>query len=116
MTPGEAALRYLDEGLAPIPVPFRSKNPSFQGWQKLKVTPETVGEYFPTGRKMNVGIRLGAPSNGVSDVDCDSLDSISIAEAFLPNTRRFGRPQKPKSHVLVRVPDWQGAGQIPFKD
>lgn len=42
---GQAACDYASEyiarGWAPIPVPWRSKNPGYDGWQHLRVTADT---------------------------------------------------------------------------
>jgi hypothetical protein len=54
-----AAEVYLERGLAPIPVPPRSKDPEYTGWQHLFLTPDTLDQHFQPHQAKNVG-RSGA--------------------------------------------------------
>ena len=96
---------YIRHGFAPIPVKFRSKEPTLKGWNKLRISEIQVEEYFdeiPT----NIGILTGKPSAGLVDVDIDHPDALRFVRYFLPQTNCvFGRASKPKSHLLYRVPD-----------
>jgi hypothetical protein len=47
--PFEIALEYIDRGWAPIPVPFKEKEPRIMAWQKQRLTRETAGQYFNSG-------------------------------------------------------------------
>ena len=96
-------LGYLQRGWAVIPVPFRSKNPGFKGWERLRITSESIGSYF-NGEPQNVGVLLGEPSAWLVDVDLDHARCVALADQFLPSTPAvFGRPGKPRSHRIYRV-------------
>lgn len=101
-TPRELALGYIRRGWAPIPIPHREKNPGFPGWQRLRVTEETVSKYFSgNGRPQNIGVLHGEPSGGLADADLDSREALALAGTFLPATGAvFGRAGKPRSHRL----------------
>lgn len=95
-------LSYLDRGWVPIPIPRGDKRPNTRGWQNLKVTKDTVGQYFTNSS--NVGILLGDPSRGLVDVDLDALEARELADTFLPQTGCiFGRPSAPRSHRIYQV-------------
>ena len=74
------ALHYAQRGWAVIPVPFRSKNPGFKGWEQLRVTRETATKYF-NGQPQNIGVLLGEPSGWLIDVDLDHLRAVELAAA-----------------------------------
>ena len=80
----KAVLSYIDRRWAPIPIPRGQKAPNTPGWQNLKVTKETVGQYFED--PSNVGILLGDPSGGLIDIDLDSSEARVLADTFLPQT------------------------------
>ena len=42
----EIAKQYCEEGLYPIPIQYKEKNPTVAGWQNLKVTTDNVDQYF----------------------------------------------------------------------
>ncbi len=89
-TPLEAARSYVKRGWMPLPVPFRSKNPGFNGWQKFRVTECDLSRYF-NERQQNVGVLLGAVSGDLVDVDLDCADAVALAPQFLPtNGAVFG--------------------------
>ena len=86
-----------------IPVPHRSKNPGFDGWQRLRLTAETIHDHF-NGQPQNIGVLLGEPSGWLIDVDLDHPRAVELAAQFLPPTPAiFGRAGKPRSHWLYRV-------------
>lgn len=104
-TPLDAAREYLRRGFMPLPVPYKAKNPGFQGWQRFAVLEANLAEHF--GRaKMNVGVLLGAPSGGLMDVDLDAPEALRLAPHLLPETgATFGRASNPRSHFLYIAPD-----------
>ena len=79
------ASEYIARGWAPIPVPWRSKNPGYDGWQHLRVTADTLHQYF-NGTRQNVGVLLGDPSGGLVDIDLDCPEVLIAARHFLPDT------------------------------
>ena len=98
----EIAREALHDGAAPVPCPWGSKEPGFTGWPSIRVTAETVGQYF-NGQPQNVGQLLGEPSGGLVDVDLDCTEAIRLAARFLPPTgRAYGRASKPRSHMDYR--------------
>jgi hypothetical protein len=101
----ELVLNYIDQGFAPIPVKFKSKEPINKGWTDLAISKNNIADYF-RGEPTNIGILTGERSGGLVDVDIDNIDALKFAEWFLPDTDCvFGRESKPKSHRVYRVPD-----------
>ncbi len=91
------AKRYCEEGLHPIPVQYKGKNPTVSGWTNLKVTPNNAEQYF-NGKKTNIGILLG---DGLIDIDIDDERLLVLAKDILPPSGLvFGRASKPSSHYL----------------
>ena len=121
MTAHDIARSYLlmDRHWKPVPIPFRAKGPTIRGWQNLSITVENLGQYF-NGEPQNVGVQMGAVSNGLTDVDLDCAEAIALAPRFLPSTPAvFGRQGKPKSHYLYTMTDADGApdkGWLKFGD
>ncbi len=60
----EYVKRYLDRGLAPIPVPYRTKEPVIAGWPDLRVTKADISKLFTL--PCNVGVLLGTASEDLS--------------------------------------------------
>lgn len=105
MTAIDVARSYIDRGWAPVPIPFKAKGPTIDGWQKLSINKDDVDKYF-NGEDQNVGVILGAASGGLADVDLDCEEAIILAPKLLPTTSAiFGRQSKPKSHYLYKVTD-----------
>ena len=102
MTALNAARDYLRRGWAPIPIPFRSKNPGFAGWQKLRLAETDLERHFNC-RPQNVGVLLGEPSGWLVDIDIDNRRCAELAGEHLPPTAVFGRASNPRSHWLYRV-------------
>ena len=99
-SPREIARSYLHRGWRPLPVPHRSKNPGFEGWQNLKVTETDLPQYF-NGKPQNIGVLLGAASGNLVDVDLDCDRAVALASHFLLTTCAiFGRQTRPRSHWL----------------
>lgn len=100
MTPLDYASVYLKRGWAPVPVPYRSKNPGYKNWEQTRLTAADLPLRFRRARQ-NVGILMGEPSNGLLDADLDTPQAIALAPLFLPATGCvFGRLTKPQSHWL----------------
>ncbi len=96
----DIAKDYSLRGWQPIPIAHRSKNPNLSGWQKLSLTENDLPIHF-NGKPQNIGVHLGAKSNGLTDIDLDSPEAVKIADYFLPQTEAvFGRASKPRSHRL----------------
>jgi putative DNA primase/helicase len=96
-----AARAYAAAGFAPVPVPFCAKRPKLPGWQKLRLKPEDIPQYFD-GQPRNIGLILGVgPTGGLVDVDLDTAEAAAAARELLPNTSfRYGRQSKPASHAM----------------
>lgn len=102
MSSTEYARLYMSLGAAPIPVPFKSKNPNEKGWQKIRLSEDDIDRVF--GRRVNIGLLVGDPSTGLIDVDLDAPDAIVAADVLLPYTPMVhGRKGKPRSHRWYRV-------------
>lgn len=102
--PRSAAAIYLGRGLAPVPVPARSKKATLPGWESLRLTAEDLPGHFPDGVPMNVGVLNGAPSGNLLDVDLDCSEARCVAPRLLPDTGWvFGRSGAPRSHRLYRT-------------
>jgi putative DNA primase/helicase len=88
------AKAYRDLGWVPIPLRVRSKAPIAPKWTQQVVDDKTE---WPG----NIGVRLGAPSAGLVDVDLDCEEARSLAPVILPRTGTvFGRPGAQGSHWL----------------
>jgi DNA polymerase I-like protein with 3'-5' exonuclease and polymerase domains len=96
-----AAELYLEKGLAAIPLPPRSKDPGYAGWQQLRLTPAALDAHFPADEARNVGVLNGAPSGNALDVDLDCPQAVTAAAFLLPATGWvFGRASAPRSHWI----------------
>src|SRR5215467_11551972 len=81
---------YINLGLAPIPMKFRSKRPINKEWNKLAISVDDIEAYFD-GTPQNIGILTGRPSGGLVDVDIDDADALIFASYFLPRTNCIAR-------------------------
>ncbi len=106
----EAARGYIKRGWSVVPVPRGEKGCKLDGWQNLRIKPEQVGEFFT--RDSNVGILVGEPSGGITDIDLDCEAAIEIGAKLLPSTLRSGRGLG-DSHYWYVSP---GSASIKFKD
>jgi putative DNA primase/helicase len=98
-------------GFKPIPIPRGSKNPG-KGWNRLSVTEAEVdGLFAPDG---NIGIRLGAPSGGLVDVDLDCDEAVLLRGFLEPTDLRHGRPGRLSSHHFYLCDD--AGRRVCFKD
>jgi putative DNA primase/helicase len=102
---------YIKRGLAPIPIPPRSKNPNRERWQEERWTVEDVPRLWSDGK--NVGILCGSPSRGRVDIDCDCLEAVRLAPKFLESTIKGGRDTVPGSHWWYTSP---GCPSMTLKD
>ena len=99
----DAARAYTARGWSVIPIPHRSKNPGFLGWEQTRLASDDLPHQF-NGRQLNIGVLLGEPSGWVVDVDLDHARCLELADQFLPPTPAvFGRPGKNRSHRIYRV-------------
>jgi hypothetical protein len=100
MTALAVALSYIARGWNPVPIPHRSKAPVHGDWQQRIINTQSAPQFFNGGPK-NVGVIMGATSHGLTDVDLDCAEAITIAPFILPKTSAiFGRPSKRASHWL----------------
>lgn len=107
--------QYLDAGFSITPVLPRSKAAFFQDWANRDELGRAELMALYTGTDYNFGIRLGAPSGGLIDVDLDCVEAVAIAALFLPETdATFGRAGKQDSHWLYRC-DLQDTHKFIFK-
>jgi hypothetical protein len=113
----EAAKLYLSKGWSPIPLPPRSKNPGFRDWHELRLTLDTLHQYFLPDRACNIGVLNGSPSGNLVDVDLDCGEARLIARRLLPATGAvFGRKTAPQSHWLYRTSQALDRAQVKFED
>lgn len=100
----DVARSYLSRGWVPLPVPFRSKSPGFEGWQNFTITEAALPRHFG-GTQLNIGVLLGKASGDLADVDLDCTEAVMLAPHFLPATGAiFGRQTRPRSHWLYVSP------------
>ena len=67
----EAAQKYIDQGMAVIPVKSLSKMPALSGWQNRSVGDVDITADFTEGSNSNIGIVLGSQSGGIVDIELD---------------------------------------------
>jgi len=106
---------YLEAGWVPLPIATREKGPREQGWSTRTLTTvrESFDRDFRAGEEMNVGVLLGEPSGGLTDLDLDCEEAVELAPLFLPPTMSFGRESRRKSHLIYKSP---GSKTNQFKD
>lgn len=105
----DAAVKtYLAEGWSLVPIPRGEKGPRLPNWQN---TTFSEADFKPTD---NIGVKLGEPSGGLTDVDLDCKEAVLSAESLLPKTQRIhGRLSKRRSHYWYVTPGIKSEG---FKD
>jgi hypothetical protein len=92
------AKTYIDNGWAVVPLNAGEKRASVR-WQNTTYKPSDFLD------DSNIAVKLGDPSNGLVDVDCDHPFAVTAAKQLLPATGRvFGRSSKPSSHYLFLCP------------
>ena len=116
LTPRQLALDLIARGFAPVPVPVGAKAPNLPKWQLLRITAETVDQYF-NGTRLNAGAIMGPSSNNLTDVDLDCKEAMALAPSFLPKTNSiYGRASKRRSHYLYYCGDADPKSVIRLKD
>ena len=95
----EAARIYTRNGLGVIPVPYKEKGPRLNDWPNLRIEEEDIPTFF-NGEPLNIGVLLGEPSNGLTDIDLDCIEAVKLAPVFLGETWMFGRASKQRSHWI----------------
>jgi len=100
----KTALSYIERGWQPVPVGHKAKKPLGDEWQnREKLTARTAPKWF-NGGALNIGVQLGAKSDGLTDVDLDVREAIVAAPLLLPKTNaKFGRASKQQSHWLYKT-------------
>jgi predicted P-loop ATPase len=90
----DIARAYQSLGWVPVRILPGKKQPAGgNGWEKLRPTPE---EWRPGE---GVGLLLGDPSQGLTDIDLDCPEALALAPHFLPPTQRVhGRTGAPAAH------------------
>jgi hypothetical protein len=106
-----AAAKYIERGVAVIPVPDEEKKPSLPGWQELRLTVEDVPRYWTNGQ--NIGALNGEPAGWRVCVDQDVSEAATLSGRFLPPTLTSGRESRSHSHWWYVSP---GAQTEKFKD
>ncbi len=115
--PRKAAELYLLNRWVPVPLHRGTKKPTLDGYQNLRPVPEDLDGLFPPGRPINVGLLLGAPSDGLIDCDLDCMEAVRAAPLLMPRTDLVsGRASKPRSHYWYQVADPPGRAAEKFKD
>jgi len=74
----EAVHVVLGESVVLLPIPSRKKGPVFKGWQDTTLTQTQKPEYLRRLNQGNIGVLLGAPSNGLCTVDIDSNMELEV--------------------------------------
>jgi Bifunctional DNA primase/polymerase, N-terminal/Family of unknown function (DUF5906) len=98
----DAALEYIAQGFAPVPIPHRAKGPIIDEWHTLRISVEDAPKYFNC-KQQNIGVILGGASGGLTDLDLDSAEAIAAAPYLLPPTAIFGHESKPDSHWIYKT-------------
>lgn len=97
-----AARRWNGKGYNVIPIPYREKRPTIDGWQNLRLTPNDLAKHF-SAPQMNIGLLLGEPY-GICDVDLDCDEALHLWQTFAPPTKCiFGHQSKTFSHFLYHA-------------
>lgn len=92
------ALKLIELGMSPLPVPYGEKRPIITGWPALRIGKNDVADHFNSSRQ-NIGVILGV--NGVADIDLDCPEAIAAAGGLMPTTQFiFGRDSTPRTHRL----------------
>lgn len=99
----DIARDYIARGWAVVPIPHRSKSPVVKDWPNLRITTETIPQFF-NGKPQNIGVILGTPSGNLVDIDIDHPAVNALAHDYLPPTDAvFGHKSNPSSHYLYRT-------------
>lgn len=85
MNPQTWAEYYASRGWQVVRIEPMQKGPRDKNWPDLLYPPES----FTPGS--NIGVKLGARSGGLLDIDLDCPEAAVLAPLFLPDTIKFGR-------------------------
>lgn len=98
----DAAVAYVEQDLAVVPIPPREKAPRIPNWTALRLRLIELPAHFSNGE--NIGLILGTPSGGLIDVDLDAREVVAVSDFFLPPTGLVhGRSTMPRSHRWYQV-------------
>jgi len=93
------AKNYIQNGWKPIPVEPGEKACKKSGWKHLRITEDTIDQYFRDNS--NIGVLLGGVSGDLVDIDLDCPEAIAAGSVLLPRTNAvFGRESARRSHYL----------------
>lgn len=99
MNARDGAVWWIKREFCPLPVNWMEKGATIKGWPDLRITLDTVDQYF-NGEPQNISLLMGIPHN-VADVDKDCVEAYWAGREYLPATgMRWGRPSNPDSHAL----------------
>ena len=105
------AREYAARGWKPVPIALGEKGPKHHEWHKK--TYDVERDF--NGK--NIGVQLGPVSGGLTDVDLDCAEAITLAADFLPDTDAvFGRKSKPCAHYLYIIDDPEPKTTFPLID
>lgn len=94
---------YIENHLSVLPIPSGEKAPTIKNWNSLEITDANIGQYFTEETVANIGIKLGASSSNLADVDLDHPTAVMLAPKILPATVTFGRASNPSSHWQYQI-------------
>src|SRR5215471_12717845 len=80
----DAARQYQAAGWQAVPLLPRTKRPFDEGGPERDYGAEGLEQHFQGDG--NIGLKCGAPSGGLVDVDIDDEQALRIAAMFLPAT------------------------------
>ena len=118
---GTYVKKYLDRGWTVLKIPYKSKSPTDNAWQKMDPNwinnnASDINSKFIDGGN-NIGIRLDHP---LVDIDLDCGEARLLASHYLPDTNCiFGRKSARSSHWVYNVDDnlpmkrFNGAKPVP---
>jgi hypothetical protein len=96
-----AARQYIKRGFAVTPIAPGTKRPVRSKWTEERISEAEITACFNSDN--GIGVVLGQPSDGLTDVDLDCPEAVRIGERFLPRTEMVhGHPSKPESHFWYR--------------
>lgn len=101
----QTALEAVAQGYTPVPIQGGSKRPYGGGWQHQRwkdTSGDEVREHFDAARESgagDIGLLLGAPSDGLVDIDFDHALSLRLRDILVPPTAmETGRAGRARSH------------------
>ena len=93
--------RWLhSQGIVPLPLQYRGKQPLSSDWPHYDAQPEDFRE------QVNIGVLLGSRSGHLADVDFDWQEAAELGQRLLPQSWSYGRRGRDKQtrlrHMLYR--------------